>query len=140
MYLLDNNVISEMRKIKTGKANHGVVEWLSDKPFDSLFTCEIVIMELYRGILLKQRKDPLQAKHLHDWLDNFVLRHFKGRILNIDRQTSLTCASFHVPNPRADNDAWIASIAHAHNLILVTRNIKDFTGLPIELINPFSLN
>lgn len=137
MYLLDNNVISEMRKTKTGKANKGVVDWVKDKPLTQLYTCEIVIMELVRGIAQKQRKDPEQAYHLQAWYDNFVLTSFAGRILTIDRQASLICASFHVPNPRPENDCWIASIAKAHNLILVTRNVDDFKGLPITVINPF---
>lgn len=138
MYLLDNNVISEMRKTKTGKANIGVVNWVRDKPLTQLYTCEIVIMELLRWVAQKQRKDPEQARHLQEWIDSFVLPSFEGRILTIDRQASAICASFHVPNPRAENDCWIASIAKAHNLILVTRNVGDFEGLPVTIINPFT--
>jgi predicted nucleic acid-binding protein len=137
MYLLDNNVISEMRKIKTGKANQGVINWAKDKPLTELYTCEIVIMELLRWIVLKQRKDPVQAKHLQAWYDNFVMPNFEGRILTIDRKVSLICAEFHVPNPRPENDCWIASIAKAHDFTLVTRNLGDFEGLPIKIINPF---
>lgn len=137
MYLLDNNVISELRKIKSGKINIGVMHWIKDKPRNQLFTCDIVIMELYRGVLLKAQKDPIQAKHLKDWFDNFVMPYFQDRILSINHEISLICASFHVPNPRAENDTWIASIAKQHNLTLVTRNEKDFINLPINIINPF---
>lgn len=137
MYLLDNNVISELRKIKTGKANPGVVAWIKDRPLTELYTCEIVIMELLRWIALKQRKDPVQATHLQAWYDNFVLPNFAGHILTIDRQASLICAEFHVPNPRPENDCWIAAIAKVHDLTLVTRNAKDFEDLPIKIINPF---
>lgn len=126
-----------MRKTKTGKANAGVMNWVKDKPLTHLYTCEIVIMEIVRGIEQKKRKDPEQASHLQAWYKSFVLPSFAGRILTIDRQASLICANFHVPNPRAENDCWIASIAKAHNLILVTRNVGDFEGLPIEIINPF---
>lgn len=64
MYLLDNNIISELRKIKSGKANIGVIDWIKDKSKNQIFTCDIVIMELYRGVLLKARKDPIQGRHL----------------------------------------------------------------------------
>ncbi len=138
MYLLDSNVISEVRKIKIGKANKGVVDWLSDKPFGQLYTCEIVIMELMRGIQLKRCKDPVQAQYLQDWFDNFVMPSFSGRILTINTKVSLICATFHVPNPRPENDTWIAAISKLYDLTLVTRNIKDFQGLPIKLLNPFS--
>ncbi len=137
MYILDNNVISELRKIKSSKANDGVVQWIKDKPRNQLFTCDIVIMEIYRGILLKERKDIVQASHLRSWFNNFVMAYFDGRILGIDHNVSLICAGFHVPNPRAENDTWIASIAKYHNMILVTRNEKDFENLPIKIINPF---
>ncbi|MGK8251256.1 type II toxin-antitoxin system VapC family toxin [Moraxella lacunata] len=137
MYLLDNNVISELKKIQSGKINIGVMNWIKDKPKHQLFTCDIVIMELYRGVLLKARKDPIQGKHLKDWFDNFVMPYFHDRILSIDHDVSLICANFHVPNPRAENDTWIASIAKHHDMILVTRNEKDFANLPITVINPF---
>lgn len=137
MYLLDTNIISEMRKTKTGKANKGVVDWVKNQPLNQLYTCEIVIMELLRWVEQKQRKDPEQAKHLQAWFESFVLTSFEGRILNIDRRASKICASFHVPNPRGENDCWIASIAYVHNLTLITRNVGDFEGLAINIINPF---
>lgn len=137
MYLLDNNIISELRKIKSGKANISVIDWIKDKPKSQIFTCDVVIMELYRGVLLKERKDPIQGKYLREWFDNFVMPYFNGRILSINFDISLICSEFHTPNPRAENDTWIASIAKYHNLILVTRNEKDFANLPIKIINPF---
>lgn len=84
MYLLDNNVVSELRKVQSGKINIGVMNWIKDKPRHQLFTCDIVIMGLYRGVLLKTRKDPTQGRHLKDWFDNFVMPYFRGRILSID--------------------------------------------------------
>lgn len=95
-------------------------------------------MELQRGILLKERKGPVQAHHLKLWLDKILATIFENRILTIDKRTTQLCASFHVPNPRSENDTWIASIAKANELILATRNIKDFQDLPIKVINPFS--
>lgn len=106
MYLLDNNIISELRKIKSSKANIGVIDWIKDKPKSQIFTCDVVIMELYRGVLLKERKDPIQGQHLREWFDNFVMPYFNGRILSINFDISLICAEFHTPNPRAENDTW----------------------------------
>lgn len=65
------------------------------------------------------------------------MSYFKDRILSINFDISLICAEFHTPNPRAENDTWIASITKYHHLILVTRNEKDFENLPIKIINPF---
>ena len=138
MYLLDTNVISETRKIKSGKVNQGVLRWLNDKPTALLYTCEIVMMEIQRGILLIQRKDPVQAEYLQRWFDKTIIPRFENRVLTINKRATQLCASFHVPNPRHENDTWIASIAKANELILVTRNIKDFQDLPIKVINPFN--
>ncbi|WP_439235201.1 type II toxin-antitoxin system VapC family toxin [Lonepinella koalarum] len=137
MYLLDSNIIAEIRKIKSGKANTGVVNWIKQRPITQLYTCEIVIMEILRGIALKKRKDPVQAQSLQNWFDGFVLPTFSGRILTINTQTSRICATFHTPNPRPENDCWIAAIASANKLTLLTRNTKDFQDLPISIINPF---
>lgn len=138
MFLLDTNIISEFYKVKNRKANLGLVDFLNKNNFNHFYTSEIVMMELTRGILLKARKDPIAGKYLKEWLEQNIKPRFQGRILGINEQTSLTCAKLHLPNFRSENDAWIASIAIVHHLILVTHNIKDFQNMPIELIDPFT--
>lgn len=138
MYLLDTNVVSELRKIKKGKANQGFKDWLYSVNPQELYINTIVLMELKKGIFLKQRKDPKQAQDLQMWLETVIRPTFAHRTLNIDENTIDICAKLHVPNPRPENDAWIGAMAIAYNMILVTRNVKDYTGLPVKILNPFN--
>lgn len=137
MYLLDTNIVSEMRKIKQGKADPKVANWAKQIDNDKFFINTIILMELRRGALLKLRKDKVQGEHLLYWVENIIKVNFAGRILPITEQVSNICSECHVPNPRPENDTWIASTAIAHNFTLVTRNVDDFYGLPVKLLNPF---
>lgn len=138
MYLLDTNVVSELRKIKTAKAHQGLSQWLSSIQPEQLYINTIVLMELKKGIFLKQGKDPKQAQVLQIWLDTVIRPAFAQRTLNIDENTIDICAKLHVPNKRPENDAWIGAMAIAYNMVLVTRNVKDYAGLPVKVINPFN--
>ena len=138
MYLLDTNVISEMRKVATGRANLGLCEWASRQEASRFHISVVTAMELERGILSVERRDTQQGKLLRRWLEQVVRRQFGDKTLFIDDITAEICASLHVPNRCPENDAWIAAQAIQHNLTLVTRNEKDFIGLGIKLINPFS--
>ncbi|CAM5187256.1 Probable ribonuclease FitB [Oligella ureolytica] len=138
MYLLDTNVISEMRKVATGRANLGLCEWASRQEASWFHISVVTAMELERGILSVERRDTQQGKLLRRWLEQVVRRQFGDKTLFIDDITAEICASLHVPNRCPENDAWIAAQAIQHNLTLVTRNEKDFIGLGIKLINPFS--
>lgn len=137
MYLLDTNIISELRLIAKGRANPKLTQWARTCHSDDFFTSVVVLMELQKGILNKQRKDPKQAKVLKNWYDTIILPMFEGRILSIDNHTANICACLHIPNPAPENDAWIASTAIQHNLTLVTRNTKDFDIPQLSLLNPF---
>lgn len=138
MFLLDTNVISEMRKIEQHKADLNVVNWVKGLGFSQVYLSAIVVGELKLGILLKRHnKDFVQADILEDWLNNWVLVKFANRILPVDEQVAQIYASLNVPNPRSTNDAYIASTAIAHNLTIATRNVKDFDGMSVKLINPF---
>lgn len=138
MYLLDTNVISELRKASTGKANENVVNWASTIANASLFISVITILELKTGILLKERKDPKQGEILTKWLNENVLPAFKNRIIPIDEKIALTCAEFHVPDPRSDRDTLIAATAVVHKMTVVTRNTKDYDHTKVKVLNPWN--
>lgn len=137
MYLLDTNVISEMRLIAKNKANPNVTRWVKSQNADNFYLNSIVMMELEKGILLKYRRDPTQAKILETWFKTVVIHNFKERTFIIDNHIAEICATLHIPDKKADNDAWIGATAIAHDLILVTRNVDDFAGMPVKIFNPF---
>ena len=137
MYLLDTNVVSELRKAKAGKADERVRAWAESVPVISLYLSAITILELETGVLPIERRDPRQGTILRTWLNEQVLPAFTGRILAIDANVARRCASLHVPNPCSDRDALIAASALAHGLIVVTRNVDDFKPTGAEVFNPW---
>jgi predicted nucleic acid-binding protein len=97
----------------------------------------ISVLEIELGIRQLERRDTKQSRHLRLWLNSMLLPAFSGRVLNVDLDIALTCASLHVPNPRPERDALIAATAVVHGTCLVTRNTRDFEGIAVELINPW---
>jgi predicted nucleic acid-binding protein len=138
MYLLDTNVVSELRKGKTGKADLNVIQWASSVPATRLFLSVITVLELETGILLIERRDPPQGKLLRAWLEDYVLPAFSSRILPVDTAVARRCAKLHVPDPRADRDALIAATALVHGMVVVTRNVADFEPAGVNLLNPWN--
>ena len=137
MYLLDTNVVSELRKAKAGKADKNVTAWADSVSATSLFLSTITILELETGILLVERRDPTQGAVLRTWLDSHVLPAFSGRILAIDVAVAQRCAKLHVPDPRANRDSLIAATALVHGMTVVTRNVADFEPTGVEIFNPW---
>jgi toxin FitB len=137
MYLLDTNVISELRRAKTGRASKSVVSWAKNIPASDLFLSAISVLELEIGVLLVERRDRSQGKYLRKWLEEQVLRAFSDRILPVDTQTALRCAALHVPNPQSERDALIAATALIHRMTVATRNTADFRSTGVSLVNPW---
>jgi predicted nucleic acid-binding protein len=137
MYLLDTNVISEIRKIRLGKADIQVAKWADSVNAAELYTSTIVVHELELGVLLAERRDPVQGAILRSWLSNHVLPAFSGRILPIDTAVAIKSASLHVPDPRPIRDGLIAATALVHGMTVVTRNLTDFLPCGVKLLNPW---
>jgi predicted nucleic acid-binding protein len=137
MFLLDTNVISELRKARAGKADRNVTTWVETVPAGSLFLSVIVIQELEIGVLLAERRDPKQGSFLRIWLDEHVLPAFAGRILSVDTAVARRSAGLHVPDPRPVRDGLIAATALVHAMTVVTRNIADFIATGVPLLNPW---
>ena len=137
MYLLDTNVVSELRKAKSSRANKSVVAWANSVSTTSLFLSAITVLELETGILLVERRDPTQGAMLRSWLNTHVLPTFSERILAIDTSVAQHCAKLHVPDPRSDRDALIAATAIVHGMTVVTRNISDFKPTGVKILNPW---
>ena len=139
MFVLDTNVVSELRKAKAGKADGNVAAWAANVPASSLFLSAITILELETGVLQVERRDPTQGAMLRAWLDDHVLPAFAGRVLPVDTAVAQCCASLHVPDPRSDRDALIAATALVHGMTVVTRNLADFEATGVRLINPWTV-
>lgn len=137
MYLVDTNVLSELRKVRKGQCDAGVLAWSQTVPPSDLFVSVITIFELEVGILLLERKDPVQAARMRLWIADQILPAFEGRVLNVELSTALICASLHVPDKRPERDGFIAATALQHDLLMVTRNIRDFEGTGVRLLNPW---
>lgn len=135
MFLLDTNVISELRVPK--RANLNVLAWASAQPVGAQFISAITVLELELGVQQKERKDKAQGGILRAWLEGQVLPQFAGRVLAFDQVVAIRCASLHVPDPRAERDAIIAATALAHGMTVVTRNIDDFKATGVPLLNPW---
>jgi predicted nucleic acid-binding protein len=138
MFILDTNVISELRKVGDGRADPKVVAWLSGVDAARLYLSAITVLEIELGILRVDRRDPDQGARLRTWMDRHVMPEFTGRILPVDAPTALRCARLGVPDPRADRDAYIAATALVHGMTVVTRNSADFEPTGCRLLNPWA--
>ena len=137
MYLLDTNIISELKKLDSGKIHPQVQRWAYSINLMQTKISVVSITEIRTGILSLARKDQAQAASLDNWFTNRLLPAYRTRTLSVDTEVALICAQLHIPAKRPIHDAYIAATAIAHNLTLVTRNVRDFQGLPLILENPF---
>ena len=137
MYILDTNIISELRKVKLGKANQNVAKWADTMDVSALYLSVITIQELELGILLAERRDPAQGAILRAWMTDQVLPAFSKRIISVDVKIAQQSALLHVPNPRPVRDCFIAATALVHGMTVVTRNVADFQLASLAVVNPF---
>ena len=137
MFILDTNVISELRRAGQGKADENVVNWAKSVDATSLYISVRTVLEIEAGILQVERRDTQQAAVLRSWFENHVLRAFEKRILPIDAAVARRCAQLHVPDPKSERDAMIAASALVHGMTVVTRNTKDFDRTGVQLLDPW---
>lgn len=133
-YLLDTNVISDARL----QRSPSVMAWLAAQRVRDLAASVVTLLELERGVRRKERVDPAAGSVLRGWLDDGVRRLLGDRLLPIDERVVVTAASLHVPDPMPELDALIAATAIEHDLILVTRNVRDFERAPVRVLNPWT--
>jgi len=137
MYVLDANVLSELRKVRLGKADANVAAWTESVDAADLFVSVITIMELELGVLSIERKDASQGAMLRAWLEQHVLPEFSGRTLPVDTAVAQRCARLHIPDKRCERDALIAATALVHGMAVVTRNVADFQPTRVTIVNPW---
>ena len=137
MYLLDTNVVSELRKVRFGKADRHVARWADGVNASDLYLSVITVQELEIGVQLAERRDPTQGVIFRAWMDQYVLPAFAGRILSVDLAVAQRSARLHVPNPHPVRDGLIAATALVHSMTVVTRNVSDFQDTGVALLNPW---
>ncbi len=137
MYLLDTNVVSELRKIRLGKADIRVAAWADSVDASDLYLSVITIQELEIGVLLAERRDSSQGAIFRAWLGSHVLPAFANRILAVDTAVAQRSARLHVPDPRPVRDGLIAATAFVHGMTVVTRNVADFEPTGVATFNPW---
>lgn len=136
MFLLDTNVVSELRKTQ---ADSAVVAWARSVPAYKLYISAITLLEIETGILRLERRDPEQAAPLRNWLEVHVMSAFAGRVLSVDGAVARRCARLHVPDRSNECDALIAATALVHDMTVVTRNTRDFAFSGAPVLNPWEL-
>jgi toxin FitB len=135
-YLLDTNVIGELRK-PAGRAAPTARAWAQRQVTHELSISVITVMEIEIGIARLERRDPAQGEVLRRWLERDLLAAFADRMLPVDLDVAREAAHMHVPDPRPERDVLIAATARTRNLTVVTRNTADFEPLGVPSLNPW---
>lgn len=138
-YLLDTNVVSELRKSQQ-RAEARVRAWVAERTPTGLYLSAISVLEIELGIRRVLRRDPVQGQRLQRWLEEDLLAVFSGRVVPVDVDVAREAAKLHIPDPRPERDALIAATASVHGMTIVTRNVKDFVGLEPPVINPWEFS
>ena len=132
MFLLDTNIVSELRK---PKPHGGVVAWVSANDTTSLYLSATTIAELQRGVEMTREQDADKANEIEVWLEQLM---FTGQVLAMDAAVCREWARLmHRRSDTLLEDAFIAATSRVHRLVVVTRNVRDFKTLGVKTLNPF---
>ena len=134
-FLLDTNVISEIRK--RDRTNPNVARWVARTPVTDMGTSVLVLAEIRHGIELLRRRDPEQAKSYDRWFSQ-MRAELADRVLPVDEPIAETWALLGIPNPLPPIDALLAATAKVHRLTLVTRNVAQVAATGVSLLDPFT--
>ena len=134
-FLLDTNVISELRK--KNRCDPSVAAWQKSIKGEDVYISAISMMEIKAGVINARRKNPEFSKELNEWYEMQVKPTFHKRVIAVDLAVSECCSVFLNQRTRQLADALIAATAHVHGLTLATRNVADFEDTGIDLINPW---
>jgi len=138
MFILDTHVVSELRKIRLGRADNNVAQWADSVDSVDLYLSAITVQELEMGVLLAERRDAPQGAIFRAWFERHVLPAFAGRVLPVDTAVAKRSAALHVPDPCPVRDSLIAATALVHGMTVVTRNVADFQSSGVSLLNPWA--
>ena len=140
MFVLDTNVVSELRKLGSRKVDNNFECWAKSSSAEDMFLAAITIMELEMGVLAMERRDPDSGVVLRNWLEQQVMPTFSGRILSVDVEVARCCARLHIPDRKSERDALIAATALVHGMTVVTRNVRDFKSTGAAIFDPWNTN
>jgi len=136
LFLLDTNVVSELRK--ASRCDVRVAAWQAARKPERCFLSTITLLEIRLGIELARASDRKKANVLETWLEQRVQPGFVGRILAVDQTVAEACGRLPAERPRSFRDGLILATALVHELIVVTRNVKDFADGGVEVIDPWA--
>ena len=137
MYLLDTNVVSELRRRSARRIDARVLAWAERVSEHETYLSSLTLYEIEHGIVRAMKRDRRKGEHLHAWLHGTVIPKFEGRILDFDSRCALACAELQTSRTRPLIDAMIAATSIVHGLTLVTRNVRDFEGAGVRLLDPW---
>ncbi len=132
-WLIDTNVVSDLRK--GDRANDGIRAWFAEAGEDELFTSVLVLGEIRRGIESIRRRDTPSALALEQWLDRLTA-DFGERVLPIDARVADRWGRLNVPDPVPTVAGLLAATALVHDLVLVTRNVRDVANTGVRVLDP----
>ena len=132
-WLVDTNILSELRK--GDRTDPGIRAWFAEAREEELFTSVLVLGEIRRGIESIRRRDEPSALALEQWLTRLTMS-FAERVLPIDARVADRWGTLNVPDPVPTTDGLLAASALVHDLVLVTRNVRDVAGTGVQLLDP----